>query len=173
MTQLFSTRPGHAIAVNDNNAPLELNLTNWGGDRQSDTCKGFTARRCILLGMRISEQGNYQFLHSLKNVIHVDTFGDRIGEMTLSGLAFPGDCTNEQAESGIAGLRDYYKAHRLYQHRNPLAVQLGKASFLAFLTSVLIDIQDARAGITQFNLQLFVQPNDTAAESVTSQDNND
>lgn len=46
----------------------------------------------IVTQIAIQSQSNYQFLHSLENLIYVYSFGDRIGETTLAGIGFVRPC---------------------------------------------------------------------------------
>jgi hypothetical protein len=41
-------------------------------------------------GFILEMQGNYQFLHALDQFIYYYNFGDRVGELTVSGFGFIG-----------------------------------------------------------------------------------
>lgn len=54
----------------------------------------------IITSVSINAQNNYQFLHSLENLIYVYSFGERIGELTISGLGW----INPRAQSGLTNI---------------------------------------------------------------------
>jgi hypothetical protein len=72
-----------------------------------------------ITGYSLDMGTNHQFLHSLDNFIYLYSFGDRIGELTLSGLAFTGSCVQNNggndisSEMGQCAILSYYKEFRV------------------------------------------------------------
>ena len=54
----------------------------------------------IVTQVSIENQSNYQFLHSLENLVYVYSFGDRVGTTTIAGIGFVRPCGSY---GGIAG----------------------------------------------------------------------
>ena len=69
---------------------------------------GFEPQAAIIVAPRIDQAVDIQFQTSLKEAVYAYVFGDKMGNVTLSGIAFAGRCNNEEA-SGLKDLFDYYK----------------------------------------------------------------
>lgn len=116
-------------------------------------------------GFILEMQGNYQFLHALDEFIYYYNFGDRVGEMTVSGFGFMGGETcNTSGGSGsgsVCGIIDYYMANRQSVTRK--ATQVGSdqcGTFWAFLTGMRLEISSGSAGVPigQWSLRYHVIP---------------
>lgn len=70
---------------------LTITVSAAGGD-------GAQAFDGIVTGMSLNLAGNYQFMHTLKDLIYVYAFGDRIGDLTISGLGFLNPCAAPGAD---------------------------------------------------------------------------
>jgi hypothetical protein len=152
---IFSVNPGRVIAIKDPfSVPFTLSFDDWGG---------FDARNAILQGVSVSTQGNYQFLHSLRNFIYVYIFGERIGEITLSGLAFVGKCPNNDTD-GLSKVMEYYNKKGISFSGEPVNITVGRAPFSAFLVGAKFEIVNPKARIGQFALAFkLIPPDDLGA----------
>ena len=151
MPTVFSVRPGYALAIKDKaavGAPIRLDLDDWGG---------FEQRTAILTGISVAKAGNYQFLHTLRGFIYVYVFGERIGDLILSGITFTGKCPGG-GQTGFDGVIDYYNQNAISFRADPIGVEIGSSGFLAFLTAAKIDIINPKAGLGQFTLKMNAVP---------------
>ena len=137
----FSVSPGYAIAFNDPNVvPTVFGFEDWGG---------FVTRNAIITGIGVSQQGNYQFLNTMRGFIYAYVFGDRMGEILLSGLAFQGNCLGG-AFSGMDQIMNYYAQKRIANTGLPIGVAFGQAGFRGFLTGTGFNVTNPEAQIGQF-----------------------
>jgi hypothetical protein len=155
-TNVFTVRPGHAIAVRDNSVtPLTLEFDDWGG---------FDVRRCIVQGISVGAQTNHQFLNTLRKFVYVYIFGDKMHSIAITGIAFTGKCdgcpSGNDRVDGISEVIRYYSQKRLSATGEPVAITLGAASMSGFLTGTKVDIIDPRAQLGQFTLMFAGIPFD-------------
>lgn len=112
-------------------------------------------------GFALELNGNYQFLHTVNDFIYVYAFGDRIGELTVSGFGFSQTCSNAESAK-ICNLFEFYTKHRIGKKDAPaLSVHIGEcadANFWAFLTGMRAEVQDPQTGIAQWALRFNVLP---------------
>lgn len=151
MSTVFSVRPGYALAVKDGTlqgAPIRLDLDDWGG---------FPQRTAIIQGISVARNSNYQFLHTLRHFIYIYVFGERIGDLVISGLTLTGRCPNT-AQPGFDGVMDYWEQQAVHVREDPIGVEVGRTGFLAFLTGAKIDIINPKAGLGQFLLKMNMVP---------------
>jgi hypothetical protein len=136
-----------------------------------------------ITGFTLDLGTNHQFLHTLDEFIYVYAFGDRVGELTLSGVAFFNDVRDE---SGCADLSEKLGPNQLLQHY--LAKRIGRGSgkggpgstlilidaatktdvLTGFLTGMRMDVPDPRLPIVQWVLRYNVIINDSGAGAATA-----
>jgi len=146
---VFSIQPGRTFAVPAPEAvPMVLSFDDWNG---------YHARRAIVQSVGVASQGNYQFLHTLRNFVYVYVFGERMGEITLSGLAFAGHCPFDTTD-GTAQVMSYYAQKGISYTGAPVGIQIGAAGFRGFLTAAKFDIINPKGRIGQFTFRFNTLP---------------
>jgi len=154
MPTIFPARTGTVIALQDPASQLFVRpLVNVEEDPI-----GISTQRSIVTRVVISQEANYQFLHTIGSDIYVYVFGDRVGQMTLSGLSFNADCDSEGTEHGVEQLLDWYKTNKLSSRRTPMRVMVGSVPITAFVVGMTNDVIDPQARIVQYNLALRIIP---------------
>lgn len=149
MANIFSVGPGIAVPIRDPRAvPMTISAEGWGG---------FASRQAIVQRVSVSSTGNFQFMHTLRNYIYVYVFGERIGELILSGVAFAGTCSGWGGD-GISKVMRYYAQKGIGFTGRPLGVQIGASGFQAFLVGAQFDINNPEAQIGQFQLKFNILP---------------
>ena len=118
-----------------------------------------------ITGFRLELSSNHQFLHTLNNFIYVFSFGDRVGELTVSGIAVTG-CyssndgkTSTGAKKGsIAELYERYLQKRLAANLTPSLITIGDStvSLLGFLTGMSMEIPNPALPIAQWSFRYNV-----------------
>lgn len=116
-------------------------------------------------GFVLEMQGNYQFLHALDQFIYYYNFGDRVGELTVSGFGFLGKPCNEAGagddRGGVCGIYDFYKNNKQSKTKKAISVGTDKCgAFKGFLTGMRIEISSGAGGIPigQWSLRFHVIP---------------
>lgn len=112
---------------------------------------GFNTQRAILTQASVEHQGNMQFLNSINDLIHIYVFGERPGEMQLSGLAFPQMC---DGGDGVADVLNYYYNNRAAIRGQPVVVQFGSITYQGFLDATRVDVIRPEALLAQWFLRL-------------------
>lgn len=106
-------------------------------------------------GFAVELQGNYQFLHTVNDFVYLYVFGDRIGELVVTGMGFYGNgCGNE---GNICELLTYYMANRVAKKQNPITIGLGDCkNFMSFLTGMRIEASRPETNVAQWVLRFNV-----------------
>ena len=115
---------------------------------------------------------NHQFLHTLDEFIYLYAFGDRIGELMLSGVAFTGCIKDNSGEDlvdklGASVLLDHYLKNRVGRRAGPGAslilidtVARSSSVLTGFLTGMRMDVPNPAWPIVQWALRYNVIIND-------------
>jgi hypothetical protein len=102
--------------------------------------KGFSPQAAIIVSPAISQRTNVQFQTSLRESVYVYVFGDQMGTVTVTGVAFATRCDAD--DSGLEEIFEYYQNYRASQRQQPIEVTFGKESISGFLTASDISSRD-------------------------------
>lgn len=110
-----------------------------------------------LTGFTLELSTNHQFLHSLDEFIYVFAFGDRVGELTMSGLTFVGGCANSK-EGTPASVYEFYMQKRLAINLRPAKITIGGSNqtLLGFLTGLRMEMPNPSLPVIQWVLRYNV-----------------
>ena len=148
MPVIFQGRPGRVVAIPDG-------LASAGRFVSTNPALNFTESRSIITNIVISAQGNFQFLHTLGNDIYVYVFGDRIGQMTISGVSVQDCNTNGH---GFEAVLAYYSDNRLAKKHDTIEIIVGRISIRGFLTGFQSQVVDPGNRLIGFSKQLLILP---------------
>jgi hypothetical protein len=112
-----------------------------------------------ITGFALEQNGNYQFLHTVNDFIYVYSFGDRVGELVVSGIGFAATCANA-SNAKLCNVYDFYRKNKLSTNGR-LSVTIGdcpNSTFYAFLTGCRLEMQDPATLIGQWSLRFSVIP---------------
>jgi hypothetical protein len=160
MAELFNNQPGKVIALTGPTIMADNPFRVLIGYFPEDATKS----GILLTELAIQRHGNYQMLHTLKDLVYVYSFGERVGQIRASGLAFTQACDDFE---GVLNLTDYYENNRLENRSEPLSIVFGNGSnsqFRSFLVEMNISIAQPELRIAQFGLQFITLP--SAKETV-------
>ena len=142
MSELLVSRPGVLAAVNNVGVPglIKFNLLGISGP--------LTSSAAIITRISGDIQTNTRFSHALDNSVCVYSFGDRMGQATVSGLAFESDCaqvrvgaTNPLSGSnlltGLDQILLFYRINRVSLLNFPVILFVGTISILRSRTGSL------------------------------------
>jgi hypothetical protein len=143
-------------------ARTTLRLEGWGG---------FSSFKSIITRVTVASQGNFQFLHTLGGNIFVYVFGDRIGQISISGLSFDTTCGQPGGKIGIEHVIQYYNDNRIAGRKTPVKITIGVSTTLqGYIIGFQGDVVDPKSRIYQFTLQLAMPPIDTRGCEVAAAD---
>lgn len=149
MSTILTNRPGFAVALADDDVvPAAIAVEGWSG---------FDGMACILTAVGLRASVNAQFQKTLRRFIYVYAFGDDIGDVVLSGLAFNRSCND--GSNGLEALLQFYSQFRMTQRETPVAVAIGRLPPLSgFLVDVSVSLADASYLMAQFTLSMKFTP---------------
>ena len=152
MPSFFRGAAGRAVGCADPQTLGTIRLTNV-----VDSPILWRTHQSIITRLTLSTQGNFQFLHTIGNDIYIYVFGDRVGQVTLSGLSLAG-CEGAYGH-GIEQILRWYGENRVARRKSPVIVSIGAATAIeGFVTGLTADTLDAQTRIMQYSLQLAVLP---------------
>ena len=130
------------------------------GEPDGSLWPGFEIMKAIFTRIRMQENTNHQFAHMLGGNIYLYAFGDRIGSLSLTGLAFHDNCSGA-AQIGISNVIQYYRANRLTIRPQPIKVTLDPfTTFECYLFAVHGDTLKVEERMYQFSMTLALIPPD-------------
>lgn len=161
MADIFSSQPGRVTAVVGTGLVMRLDIGQAAGPGSPDSrWQGFEGFRAIIQALGISGQGGFQLAHSLRDYIYVYVFGERAGEIQVSGLAFHSGCGDDgSSPTGLELVYAYYQRARITSNPLPVSIAIGgMLEFTAFLTGVNLGIVDPGTSMSNFALRFSYIP---------------
>ena len=161
-TLVITSRPGTVKLVRDD--AIQAFIPPVVSSADPGDLMSFNNNRAIVTAVGVQESANFQFMQTLGSDIYVYTFGDRIGQMTLGGLAFAtADCSLKPGagtEHGIAKVRRFYVNNKISSRKDPLEIALGNSDQVvtAFLTGFSFSIADIPTSLISWQMSLAVIP---------------
>lgn len=156
---IFSIRPGLVAAVASPNTPLALSLDGW---------EGVSIFKSVITAFTLRMASGVQFSHNLLDFIDVYTFGERISEFAVSGVAFHGFCPVEDYDDagnflptyhGFEYVLEYYNTYRASSYGAPVVAAIGLGTVLeGYLTNATIGVSNAETKLAQFDLNFKTIP---------------
>lgn len=151
---LFNAGPGRVAAVTQSFTQGRLSLTGVETDPI-----GFDTQRAIITSLAVGESVNLQFQHTLSKQIYVYVFGDRIGQVELSGMAFNGGCGNPNEDHGIANIRRWYHRAKASKRSQPVRVTFGLRDVIdGFVVSGSFGAKDPESLISTWSITMATLP---------------
>lgn len=148
MPAIFTENRGVAAAHSVAGLPGIVLMDQWGPGPT------FNA---VITGFQLGGRGGYQFMHTLRDVIYVYVFGERIGQLGIQGVAFMDGCLGDR--EGLHNVFEFYNSQRLSTTGKPVMISLGgDVAIKGLLTGFDFQLVDAQFGLGQFTLQLAYPP---------------
>ena len=115
---------------------------------------GFEWRILVTQVSRI-EACSLQLQHTFGNTVYAYIFGDRIGELKLSGVCYATSCTvSGSLISGIDTLLSTYVSNKVSHRTSPIAITYGGAKgLLGLLTGMTMEMTDPETQLMQWNFR--------------------
>jgi hypothetical protein len=152
MTKIFTAQPGQVHVVDlGGGAPGVLSVTGEGGrlSRQEGV---------IITSIGVGQQVNAQFTPSLEKVIYVYSFGDRMGQITVNGVAFDKTCRDKRGYLGARSIFSYYDKSRAVEEDRIMKVSIGGKTFQGYLTSMDLRTSSPELKLMGFTLSIVTIP---------------
>lgn len=146
---LFNTGPGRLVAMPDPALAGQARLVNM---------TGFPIPRSIITRLMLSSQGNFQALHSLGGQVYVYVFGDRIGQIQVSGMSFLPECGAGNLQHGIDGVIHWYNRNRIAAREDEMEVLIGTTALRGLLTGLSVDTVNVENRVFSFTVGMLLIP---------------
>lgn len=158
MPSIFSPAVGAVTKVSGGSSESVFKIAFGGGTTRDGFFTSGTKLTAPVTGFAFEQNSNYQFLHTMNDFIYVYNFGDRIGELVVSGIGFAKTCPSASGAQ-LCGVMQFYNENKL-SNVGDLSLQLGDCSppFFAFLTGMRMELQDPRTLVAQWTLRFNIVP---------------
>ena len=113
----------------------------------------------IVTGIGYDQSVNIQFMPTLRKLVYVYAFGDRMGQISISGIAFDTTCTNNGSGGiGIDRLMRYYDKNRAVNEGRVVTVSIGSSAIRGFLINMSLRTISTEFKTTGFTMNLATLP---------------
>jgi len=150
---VFDGQPGRVLRMDSPGVQATTKLIEL-----VDAPISFSVQRSIVTRLTVSQQTNVQFLHTLGSLIYIYSFGDRMGTIGLSGLAFPVGCENDDGEPGIEKMLKWYRANKASSREKPVRIMIGNTPLDGFVTESNFDVVDPTTNLVQWSISIRSLP---------------
>lgn len=151
-TKIFKTQPGLVQAIDlGGGAPGVLSIKGPGGELTRK-------EEVIVTSIGVGQQVNIQFAPSLQKVIYVYSFGDRIGQVAINGVAFDKTCNKRSGYVGAKTILDYYEDSRAIDEGRIIKISLGGRTFQGYLTAMDLRTSSPELKLMGFTLTVIIVP---------------
>lgn len=113
--------------------------------------EGFASSAVAITSLGFSQEANVQFMHTLRNLIYIYSFGERMGQIEVNGVAFYNVC-NQGKSNGITDVLRYYAANSVSRRSASLVVNMAGSSVRGYLRAVRSSFSDSQLGLVGFSL---------------------
>lgn len=110
----------------------------------------------LITSITNEQQTRTQFQQSLDNLIYVYSFGDQMGSLQVSGLAFPRVCAD--SSNGISNLLKFYEQNRVSRALSRIRLTFANEVINGFLIGCSLSTEDPASGAHSFRLLLRTLP---------------
>lgn len=150
-TAIMTTAAGQAVRVTGKSvAALRIQLGEAGAVAQFITQE-----------VAIRLRGAHQFLHAFDDTIYAHSYGNRIGELRVSGTAFFSLCeqgnANNVNSTGLDDVVAFYETNKLGSRSSVIPVQVGSWFYQCMLTECTVGAAaGAQAALGNYAFQFSV-----------------
>jgi len=160
---IFNNKVGYGSSVSGfSSFPITLQIPGQTEDNPfTEGAKGegggdtpYDLHTVIITSIGTAQASNFQFMQTLNNHIFVYVFGDKVGQIQVTGLMFAGDCTRGKSD-GFSNVLKWFKENKISSKNNPgepITITVGKTSFTAFLINVKTSVDRPVEGLGTFTL---------------------
>lgn len=158
MPAIFTQASGQvSIVKGENMAPTNLYINTGPLDLNVISA----AQNTIVTSLQIDENVNAQFMYSLSDTVHSFIFGDKLGQLTIGGVAVSAMCqagnSNGTSKSGLESIQLLYRKYKYSTYRRAMDIAVANVPYKCYLMGCLIDYSDTQNHFTRFSLRFLSQ----------------
>jgi hypothetical protein len=114
-----------------------------------------TGQGVAITSVGFSQDANVQFMHSLRRLIYVYSFGERMGVVEINGVSFYRPCNSG---GGIGDVLNFYRDNSVARKSDLTSVTLAGGNIRGFVRGVRSTFADADKGVIGFSLIISTMP---------------
>ncbi|HDL85944.1 MAG TPA: hypothetical protein ENH11_06430 [Candidatus Acetothermia bacterium] len=160
-TSIIQSRPGkiHMLMPDDGAVPGTLIAWKDGGPGGATGAADFRKPMPITItGIGFNQAVNIQFMPTLKKLVYVYAFGDKMGLIRLSGLAFDNNCDGGESGWGTRALFDYYQENRAVRDGQVVRISIAGEVITGFLKGMDISLSSVEFKTMGFVMHIATLP---------------
>jgi len=157
---LFGEQPIGAVALVRGSRIAHFSLL--------ETDPKITSTKAIITGFAWQDGVNVQFTHTMGDDIYMNIFGNRMGMLTINGIAFASvaragivgcDPDPVPRQHGIISVIDWYEENRVSTKQSAIKVTIGgTVTVSGYLTSASYQINEPEKWMMNYQLQIATVP---------------
>lgn len=177
MAVLLPGSPGIVIALQDPAAQALLPLVNFTPAITGTTSSGVyslagslfhnsnsSVARVLITAVALSETVNQQIMHTLGGAIYLYVFGDRVSQVTFSGVCSAGGCANGDGTHGVELVRSWYNKYKASASTALVSLLIGRQTTVTgIINGFNTSVTDPSTQLMQFAMQMQVLPGKASA----------
>lgn len=161
------------MAIRDRTATSAINYIEMKGAEPIQ----WAQYKSIITNVTTSQSVNSQFLHTIGNDVYIYAFGDRLGEITLSGVAMSersecggpsrglfglGGRKQDENIHGFTHINKWYNENRASVRAEPLMLTVGTGGLptACFLMTIRSDDVNPETLLTRYSMTFATIPQD-------------
>lgn len=117
---------------------------------------GLTLANCLITRAAASDSCSFQVQHMLGDKIYVYSFGDRVGDIGIAGLAYF-DCRGG-GRHGIGSVVDWYKKNKFSKTGRKGSITIAQRNMQGYLVGMRLDSPRTEEGLLEFYLSFIRIP---------------
>lgn len=158
MPTIFESCPGRVAQIKQPTTNCDISVIQVV-DRNGTPDLTYEKDKIVLTRVNVGQNVNVQFLHTLGNRVYVYSFGDRMGQIQLSGMAFASTCDYSTSNSHTAkNIMEWYRLNKASIRSDAIRISIFDYAFQAFLVGLTADVIDDKTKLVQWNLTLATLP---------------
>ena len=162
----FQSTRGKVVRLTDDAASAAVAFVDVSAGNAANAAINFAQRTSIITRVMLAQEANVQFLHAVGDFVYIYAFGDRMGQIGLSGLSFAFGCDDnarpqQNRRHGIAEMSSWYNRFRVSSLGRPVRVAISTMTLEGFVVNSSFDTVDPESGLMQWNLGLRTLPEST------------
>jgi len=120
----------------------------------------------IITSIGYRQSVNAQFMPSLADLIYVYVFGDKMGDVIISGICFDRTCDTTGTFQGVGRALAYYRDNRAKVTNKSVKVRIGDTEINGFVLSMDVNTADAVNKTMRFSLSIAALPRAASQDEI-------
>jgi len=160
-SSIFQSRPGTVKMLNYEYGTAPGTLLAWEGGGPGGAGTSGSPNQLlpiVVTGVGYDQSLNIQFMTTLRKVVYVYSFGDRIGDLRVSGIAFDRNCADKLSGWGTRSMFKYYRENKAIKDNQQIKIILAGEVIAGSLVGMSLNLLSADNKTMGFSLDIKALP---------------